>query len=126
LRAAEQSEAKAQFDLASLYAKGRGMAEDHEAAAMWYERSASNGYYPAQARLGYLYANGIGVKKSRVQAFLWLSLAAQHGVGSALKALEEVGRQMSVEEKAQGGQLLDHWRRKLGRSGAMRLNPVLG
>ena len=88
--------------------------EDAVAAAAWYRRAASNGHYPAQARLGFLLANGIGTGKDRAEAFVWLSLAAQHGVGTALKALEEVGGQMSLEEKRRATALLSQWRGRLG------------
>ena len=126
LELAAQSDPVAQFELATLHARGRGVAEDAAAAAAWYRRAAAGGYYPAQARLGFLLANGIGVGKDRAEAFVWLSLAAQHGVGTALKALEEVGGQMSVEEKRRGSALLSQWRGRLGHVGDVRLDPVLG
>jgi TPR repeat protein len=105
-KSALQNDAVSQFELANLYFRGEGIPQDHEKSAEWYKCAAKQGHYPAQARLGYCYANGLGVEKNRVQAFLWLSLAARHGVGTALKALEEVGAQMSVEERRDGSALL--------------------
>ncbi|MGE4481161.1 tetratricopeptide repeat protein [Acidocella sp.] len=102
-KAAAQEDGPAQFELGNLLSNGHGLPRDETLAASWYRRAASNGHYPAQARLGYLFAHGVGVEKDRVEAFLWLSLAARHGVGAALKLLEEVGAQMSREEKAAGG-----------------------
>jgi TPR repeat protein len=105
-KSALQNDAISQFELANLYFRGDGITQDYAKSADWYKAAAQQGHYPAQARLGYCYANGLGVEKNRVQAFLWLSLAARHGVGTALKALEEVGAQMSLEEKRDGSALL--------------------
>ncbi len=111
-KAAEQDDGPAQFELGNLLSNGHGLPRDEPLAASWYRRAAANGHYPAQARLGYLYAHGTGVEKDRVEAFLWLSLAARHGVGAALKLLEEVGGQMSREEKAAGSACLAAWSRR--------------
>jgi TPR repeat protein len=111
-KAAEQEDGPAQFELGNLLSNGHGLPQDEALAASWYRRAAGNGHYPAQARLGYVYAHGTGVEKDRVEAFLWLSLAARHGVGAALKLLEEVGGQMSREEKAAGSARLAAWSRR--------------
>jgi TPR repeat protein len=108
--AAEHGDPFAQANLASLFAKGRAMAQDDAAATQWYRRAAEQGHYPSQARLGFCYATGRGVERDRVQAFAWLSLAAQHGVGTALNALENVLKDMSVEEKRAGTSMFDAWR----------------
>ncbi len=123
-KAALQNDAISQFERANLYFRGEGGAQDHEKSAEWYKRAAQQGHYPAQARLGYCYANGLGVEKNRVQAFLWLSLAARHGVGTALKALEEVGAQMSLEEKREGSALLAGFGQRPTQERVI-LNPVL-
>lgn len=123
-KAAAQNDAVSQFELANLCFRGEGVAQDHARAVEWSGRAARQGHYPAQARLGYCYANGLGVEKSRVQAFLWLSLAARHGVGTALKALEEIGAEMSREEKRDGSALLAAFGQKPARERVI-LNPVL-
>lgn len=123
-KAAEQEDGPAQFELGNLYANGHGLPQDDALAATWYRRAAQNGHYPAQARLGYVYAHGVGVEKDRVEAFLWLSLAARHGIGAALKLLEEVGAQMSREEKAAGSTRLAVMSRRPA-STHIALNPVL-
>ena len=125
--AAEAGDALAESNLASLYFKGQGTAQDEAQAAHWYRQAAGQGHFPSQARLGFMYANGLGVDKDRAQAFAWLSLAAQHGVGSALNALEGMIGQMSAEEKQKGAALFDQWRsRTAAVSSPARLIPVPG
>jgi hypothetical protein len=45
------------------------------AAALWYRKSAEQGYAKAQARLAVLYEIGTGVEKDYVQADTWYSIA---------------------------------------------------
>lgn len=126
-RAARRGDPHGQFNLAVLYSKGQGVPEDQRKAVSWYRKAAEKGHYPSQARLGHAYAVGQGVRKSRVQAFVWLSLAAQHGIGTALQALDEIVRQMSSDEKAEGLRLVSKWRGPgLAEQAPPRLNPLPG
>jgi len=104
--AAELGDRNAQFNLASLLAAGKGADRDTTEAALWYRRAAESGHALAQGRLGYLYAQGDGVERDRVEAFAWLTLASRHGIGYALKALEEVVQAMSVDERRAGSALV--------------------
>lgn len=73
---AEKGNAKAQFNLAALYAKGEdGLPQDYAEAAKWYRKAAEQGDAEAQAALGRLYANGTGVPQEDKEAYFWLSLA---------------------------------------------------
>src|SRR5207245_11134921 len=75
-KAAEQGEAKAQFDLAGMYYKGRGLPQDYAEAARWYRKAADQGYAKAQRNLGDMYHDGKGVPLAYPEAFRWCQTAA--------------------------------------------------
>ena len=85
--AAADGDARAQFEVAAIYTEGRAVAEDLEAAAVWYERAASQGFAPAQYRLGNLYEAGKGVEKDLTQARIWYQQAAEAGNRMAMHNL---------------------------------------
>lgn len=87
LAAAANGDARAQFEVASIYMEGRAVPEDLKAAAIWYERAAGQGFAPAQYRLGNLYENGRGVDKDLAQARLWYQQAAEAGNRMAMHNL---------------------------------------
>jgi localization factor PodJL len=61
--------------------------EDLNAAAVWYDRAASQGFAPAQYRLGNLYEAGKGVEKDLAQARIWYQQAAEAGNRMAMHNL---------------------------------------
>jgi TPR repeat protein len=79
--AAERGDPEAQYNLASLYEKGLGVACDLGEALHWYELSAAGGIVEAQASLGLLYATG--QQPNYVRAYLWFQLAAEKGNAAA-------------------------------------------
>jgi localization factor PodJL len=76
---ADLGNAKAEFELASRYAEGRGLARDLKAAAQWYEKAAAQGLASAQYRVGSLYEKGLGVTRDLAQAQAWYQKAAEQG-----------------------------------------------
>jgi localization factor PodJL len=76
---ADTGNAKAEFELASRYAEGRGLARDLKAAAQWYEKAAAQGLASAQYRVGSLYEKGLGVTRDFAQAKAWYQKAAEQG-----------------------------------------------
>jgi TPR repeat protein len=52
---AEQGNAKAQFNLGVMYAKGLGVSQDYKEAAKWFRKSAEQGHENAQYNLGLIY-----------------------------------------------------------------------
>src|SRR5262249_28566095 len=52
--------AQAQFALGNDYINGRGVAQDYGQAAIWYRKSAAQGYAPALNQLGYMYQHKFG------------------------------------------------------------------
>lgn len=69
----------AEYELAERLYEGRGAPQDHEAAALWFERAASSGLAPAQFRLATLYVKGAGVQRDAAAAKRWYAKAAEAG-----------------------------------------------
>jgi localization factor PodJL len=69
----------AQYELAQRFFEGRGVPQDQQAAALWFQRAASSGLAPAQFRLGSLYSKGAGVQRDADAAKRWYTKAAEAG-----------------------------------------------
>ncbi len=79
-KAAEQGNAKAQWNVAILYARGPGgIPQDMQQAVQWCQQAADQGFAAAQATLGLMYANGQGVERDMGQALALLQQAADQG-----------------------------------------------
>ncbi len=78
-QAAANGDARSQFEVAAIFAEGRALPQDLDAAAVWYERAAAQGFAPASYRLANMLENGIGVEKNLTSARLWYQLAADAG-----------------------------------------------
>jgi hypothetical protein len=76
-RGAAAGDAAAELQLAILYAKGEGVAQDYTASATWFRAAASQGSPRAQYDLGVLYERGRGVKVDLTEAANWYLKAAQ-------------------------------------------------
>jgi hypothetical protein len=76
LARAKAGNADAQLQVAVLYAKGDGVAQDYETAANWFRAAAEQGLARAQYDLGVLYERGRGVPVDLAQAFNWYKKAA--------------------------------------------------
>jgi TPR repeat protein len=80
---AMQGDARAQFNLGLMYAKGDGVKQDFSQAMLWYEKAAAQGDAQGQNNLGVLYYGGKGVKQDLSQAKLWWEKAAAQGHAAA-------------------------------------------
>lgn len=78
-RLAEQGDVAAQYNLAILYATGKGVTPDPAESLKWFQEAAATGDAPAQFYLGYLYSQGKGVKQDHGAAAKWYFLAATRG-----------------------------------------------
>lgn len=76
---AEQGSVRAQYEIAGIYKKGRGVTRDETAAAHWYSQAAEAGYARAQLNLAIIYENGQGVPQDDVEALRWYRSAAEQG-----------------------------------------------
>jgi TPR repeat protein len=78
-RAADGGHACAQCIIGMCYDFGKGVAQDHAAAAEWYAKSAAQGHVVAQFNLGFGFACGEGVVQDAKAAFVWYAKAAAQG-----------------------------------------------
>lgn len=108
---AEAGDAEAQTALAGLYFAGLGAPADAAAAVHWYRRAAEQGEAVAQQNLGDLYATGRGVARDLVSAYLWLSLAAEQGRRWSARRRDQIGTQLSPEQRAEAEARIEAWRR---------------
>ena len=100
---AEDGNADAQSNLAVMYVKGHGVAQDYKAAVKWYTLAAEQGYTSAQNGLGTRYKNGEGVAQDYKAAVKWYTLAAEQGHAPAqynLGVIYYIGRGVLQDYKA--------------------------
>lgn len=84
LKAAEQGDAVAQYNLSFLYDEGLGTEKDPAKAAEWLIKAAEQGYADAQFNLGNNYQAGkSGVPVNIEKAIYWLTKAGDQGDASA-------------------------------------------
>lgn len=77
--AAERGYAQAQYNLAAMYEKEQGVAQDYPQAAYWYRKAAEQGLVLAQFSMGVMYDIGQGVAQDYQQALSWYGKAAERG-----------------------------------------------
>src|SRR3970282_1368751 len=77
---AEAGDAKAQFNIGSMYENGSGVRQDYAEAAKWYRKAAERGDGEGQYNLGILNQNGWGVPQDDKEAVKWYRKAAVQGV----------------------------------------------
>ncbi|MCK5814317.1 MAG: sel1 repeat family protein, partial [Flavobacteriaceae bacterium] len=59
-KAAEQGDADAQYNLGTMYSKGKGTLTDIKQAFYWWKKAAEQGDAEAQCYIGAMYYNGDG------------------------------------------------------------------
>ena len=89
-RAAMNGNAKAQFDLAIMYATGRGVEKNESIAFNWFHKSARRNYAPAKYYMGISFLQGRGVKKQRELARYWFRLALKQGYKASAMYLFQI------------------------------------
>ncbi len=111
-KAAEQGDAKAQYDLGSMYGTGRGVTQDYAEAARWYRKAAEQGNAKAQYHLGSMYGTSRGVPQDYVQAYKWWNLAGAQGNKYAIKNRDHVAEKMTPAQIAEAQRLAREWKPK--------------
>ncbi len=111
---ADQGDARAQFNLGTMYEGGHGVKRSAAEAVTWYRRAADRGEPHAQYNLAAMYDDGQGVKQDRVQALKWLTIAASRFESGpdreqALRGCREVGANLTAEQKAEAERLAKEW-----------------
>jgi TPR repeat protein len=120
-KAAEAGSAEAQYNLALLYDRGRGVERDMKRAAELYEQAADGGVIEAWVALSVLYAGGIGVAADPVKALMWLEMATAAGVATDPAFREALTAGMSEEEQAEARRLAFE---RLQRNPAAQPSPI--
>jgi len=82
-KAANQDNAKAQYNLGCAYESGLGVKQDYLQAVYWFRKSAEQEFAEAQNALGFCYTDGKGVVQDYKQAVYWCSKAANQGLSEA-------------------------------------------
>jgi len=80
---AEQGDAKAQYELAGMYYRGKGVPQDDIVAVGWCRKAANQGYARAQYALGYTYFEGKDVPQDYTETVRWYRKAADQGYAEA-------------------------------------------
>ena len=80
---AERGNAIAQDTLGTMYAEGRGVAEDDAEAVRWWRLASEQGLADAQFNLGLSYQDGRGVDRNDAEAVRLYRLAAEQGLADA-------------------------------------------
>jgi len=76
--AAEQGDAKAQYNLGMCYYNGEGVVKDQTEAVKWWRKAAEQGHAKAQSTLGVYYSDA-----NPVEAAKWFRKAAEQGDAQA-------------------------------------------
>lgn len=123
-KAAEQGDAKAQFELGRCYEKGLGVSTDYNAAADWYRRAADKTNAEAMAALGRCYENGLGVDLDRSEALKWYRRSADLGCWDGINGVGKfycigIGVEKNYAEAAE-------WYRKAADAGNSEAQVELG
>ena len=73
----------AQYNIAVLYARGDGVAQDFSGAAAWFREAAVADNVAAQFNLAVIYERGLGVPRNMGEAIQWYRRAAEHDYAAA-------------------------------------------
>jgi TPR repeat protein len=108
---AAQGDVAAQYNLAVLYAEGKGVAKNAAAAAQLFGKAARQGNALAQYDLGLIYRDGMGVEPDPARGWLWLSIASAnlHGgeAAQAAKQRDDLERKMTPDALQDGRDMLE-------------------
>lgn len=98
-RLALHGNAQAQNALATMYAKGQGVARDYSQAHIWYQKAAEQGHGDAQFNLGDMYHKGEGVSQDYTQAIDWYRKAVEQGHKAAQSEMEKIQNNIAALKK---------------------------
>ena len=94
-QAAEAGHALAQFNLAVLYAEGRGGEIDHPGAFAWWQKAADQDQARAQLELARSYRSGRGTNTNPGFAEIWYTRSSAQGNTAATSELAELRAEQS-------------------------------
>jgi localization factor PodJL len=85
--AAGKGDPTAAYEIGTRLAEGKGVLQNFDEAAKWYDRAAQAGIVPAIFRLGTFYEKGLGVKKDPDLARRYYLQASERGSAKAMHNL---------------------------------------
>jgi len=83
-------DANAQYKLADIFQKGRGVAKNSENAFYWYQRAAKQGNLPAQFNVWYAYLTGEGTQANKQLADKWYARAVLKNSSSTRSIISQL------------------------------------
>ena len=101
---AEQGNARAQGQLATMYRNGKGVKIDLIQSHYWYRQAAIQGDSSSMFNLGTIYAQGYGVPMNLKVAYVWFKISYELGEWSSL-SVEVTAKRLTEEELAQAEKL---------------------
>ncbi len=104
------------YQIAWMHQKGLGVKQDHNKAAVWYEKAASKGNMVAMHKLALMYWNGIGVSKDLKKSFDLILKSAEGGFPDSMHSLAwlyENGKGVTKDEYA-----AKKWMQKAAKAGS--------
>jgi hypothetical protein len=100
---ADAGDPVAQYFLGEMYLRGKGVEQNFEQAAAWYEKAAVGGHADAQSAIGSLEMLGLGVARHPTSGYFWLIVSVVWEDSdlrdAAMAALGQVAVQLSPEQK---------------------------
>jgi TPR repeat protein len=123
-QAADQGHSLAQYNLGTIYERGRSVPPSDKEAIKWFQKAADQGHVDAQFNLGVMYEKGRSVPQSYEKAAQWLKKASDQGYAAAqynLGCMCEQGRGVPQSDKE-----AVKWWQKAANQGYVRANCNLG
>jgi len=110
--AASDGNAKAQLNLANMFAKGVGVRKDIKKAISYYRDAALQGQARAMRALAGIYETAEGKSRDVKSAYGWYYLAAKRGSNKAKQKVKTYNRQLKSSEIERLQQAMDEWEEK--------------
>ena len=114
-RLAEEGDPIAEYGLALMYSKGRGVPQDNVIAADLYRSAAEQGVLEAQVNLAVMYMEGQGVSQDYWEAARWYKEPAEHGFRAAMNGLADIA--FESEGAAVGYDEALYWLKEIAKTG---------
>ena len=102
----------AQVLLALLYFDGKGVTQDYQEAACWFQLAAEQGNSLALGTLGLMYYSGQGIPQNYVKSYMCFDLAEKGGGKSGVDIRDTLAENMTPEQIAEAQQLVREWKPK--------------
>jgi TPR repeat protein len=118
LRASQAGNLVATVNLATLYERGHGVAQNFAQAGQLYEVAARQGNGQAAAAIARFMAAGAGTTKNIPSAWAWANVAIQNGDNEAKTILGEISTIATSKELEEGKKVLDKLREEFAKAAA--------